>query len=637
MLQNIRDKLQGQRWLAFTMIGALGLVFALWGAYGIVDVTVGTAGYAAKVNGETIPQEEVNRVWQERQPEYLRLFGGDIPPERRDQLQNEVLDDFVRNAVILQHARDAGFRVSDAQVLQAIRREPAFQVEGQYSSDAAKARLAQAGITVAEYESDRRRLLSAQQVVGAVAGTAFMTPSEISQLLALENEQRELRYAVLAPQGYQPKPAPDAAAIQAYYDAHKADFLTGETVKLAYAELDLASLSAQVQVTDADLQARYEKNKARYVEPERRRGRHILLSVDDPKEDAAVQKKASELVAQLRGGADFAALAKAQSQDPGSAAQGGDLGWADRTVYVKPFADALFSLKQGDLSAPIKTQFGYHIIRLDEIRAGHEKTFAESKPELQAELHRDQAAEEFGNRQEQLQQQLERPGADLNRLAQQFGMKTGEIATFARGAGGAPLGSDAELNQAVFSDQVLNQRKVGGPVAVGEDKLVIVKVLEHQAPQQKPLDTVRATISTELAREQGSQAAHKAATEALAKLKGGEPFDKVLREIGATAAAPTRYVDRGDPELPVQVRDVAFASPKPVAGKPMYQLVELDQGGAALVELSNVRIAPDDGNKDLKQQRVQQELQRHGAEEADAYVNEMVRNAKVKKNLQAFQ
>jgi peptidyl-prolyl cis-trans isomerase D len=636
MLQNIRDKLQGQRWLAFTVLGALALVFALWGAYGIVDITVGAPTYAAKVNGESIPVEEVNRVWQEQQPEYLRLFGGEIPAARREALQNEVLDAFIRNAAVLQRADDAGFRVSREQVIKAIEREPAFQIEGKYSAEAARARLAQAGVTVAAYEADRRRSLSASQVVGAVSGTDFMTPTEISQLLALENEQRELRYAVLAPQAFASTKAPDAAAIEAYYNEHKADFMTAETVRLAYAELDLATLSAQLQVSDADLQERYEKNKARYVEPERRRARHILIAVNEPKDDAAALKKAQDLQTQLKAGADFAALAKQHSQDTGSAQQGGDLGWADRTVYVKPFADTLFAMQAGELSAPVKTQFGYHIIRLDEIRAGREKSFAEARPELEAELHRDQAADQFGDRQEQLQQRLERPGSDFARLAQEFGMKTAEIESFTRGAGGAPLGSDPELNQTVFGDLVLNQRRVGGPVALGEDRLVIVKVLDHQPPQLKPLAAVRDAIVTELARLNGSEASRKAGEAALAKLRAGESFDKVARELGVTAA-PAKYVGRGDPELPVQVRDFAFASAKPAAGKPLYHALPLDQGGTALIELSNVRVAPEDGNNELKQQRVQQELQRHGAAEADAYVDEIVRGAKVQKNLQAFQ
>src|SRR5664279_2090036 len=151
MLQKIGDKLQGQRWLAMTMLGVLALVFAAWGAYGIVDFTMGTGNYAAKVNGEEISATEVNRAWQEEQPQYLRLFNGELPPAQRDLLQNRLLDTFVRNAVVLQQAHKLGFAVSDAQMRSAWESEPAFQVDGKFSAQAAYARLAQAGISPVSY------------------------------------------------------------------------------------------------------------------------------------------------------------------------------------------------------------------------------------------------------------------------------------------------------------------------------------------------------------------------------------------------------------------------------------------------------------------------------------------------------
>ena len=182
MLQKIGDKLQGQRWLAFAMLGMLALVFAFWGAYGIVDLSTGSGNYAAKVNGEEISATEVNRAWQEQQPQYLRVFGGELSPAQRDQLQNRLLDSYIRNAAVLQRATEQGFRVTDEQIRQAYANEPAFQVEGKFSAQAAFARLAAAGIAPAAFDAEQRRSLLMSQLAGAIGGTDFLTPTELSRL-----------------------------------------------------------------------------------------------------------------------------------------------------------------------------------------------------------------------------------------------------------------------------------------------------------------------------------------------------------------------------------------------------------------------------------------------------------------------
>ncbi len=218
-------------------------------------------------------------------------------------------------------------------------------------------------------------------------------------------------------------------------------------------------------------------------------------------------------------------------------------------------------------------------------------------------------------------------------------MRSGEIDNFARGAGGPPFGSNPDLNQTVFSEPVLVQKRVGGPVALGEDRLVFVKVLDHKKPEPRPLADVRDAIVVELTRTRGSTAARKAADEAVARLQPaaadaaslGAALDKEAAKLGVKAEGP-RFVGRGDPELPAQVREFAFSAPKPAASgaaaRPVLKALPLDEGGAAIVAVTGARVPPDDGNQDLKRQRVQQELSRQGATDMEAYVNEIVRNAK---------
>ena len=199
------------------------------------------------------------------------------------------------------------------------------------------------------------------------------------------------------------------------------------------------------------------------------------------------QALAEQVLAQAKAGKDFGELAKQYSQDPGSAKNGGDLGWAERGSFVAPFSDALFGMSVGEIKGPVKTQFGYHIIRLDEVAAGKGKSFEEARADLEAQLRRTRATDRFGDVQEQLQTKLAEPGADLTALAQQYHLQQGDVPSFVKGAGGAPFGPAPQLQEVVFADPPLAAGRIGGPVLLGDDRLVIVKVLDHHPPQEKPL------------------------------------------------------------------------------------------------------------------------------------------------------
>ncbi len=637
MLQKIGDKLQGQRWLALVMLGMLALVFAAWGAYGIVDFTSSGGNYAAKVNGEEISLTAVKEAWQRQEPQYLRVFGGDIPAAQRDLLQARILDEYIRNAAIYQHAERLGFAVTDAQVQRAYQSEPAFQVDGKFSPQAARAALAAAGISPAAFDAEQRRNLAMNQVATTVALSEFLTPTELARLQALEDQQRELRFVLLTPQQFAGTAPVAPAAIEAWYGTHTADYQTTESVNLAYGELSLSDVAAAIKVSDAQLLERYEKNREAYVSAERRQARHILLTFDKPEAEAAVKAQADDLYKQLQAGKDFAELAKANSKDAGSASRGGDLGWADRSVYVPAFADALFALQAGQISAPVKTQFGYHIIKLEGIEATKSRSLDEVRGELLTQLAREQAAERFGEKQEQLQQRIERGVGNFDELVTEFGLKPGTVPVFLRGSGGGSLGTDASLNEAVFSDRVIGQKAVGGPVSLGEDRLVVFRVIEHRPAQAKPLTEVRDSIVAELLRQRGSAAARAAADAAVLRLNAGESFDKVIADL-KLKSEPARYVGRVDPGLPVQVLEAAFAGRAPAADKPVRKALSLDEGGAALLAITGTRVA-DAATSDvrLQAQRMSREQQRQGTLVTEAYLTALTNAAKVTKNSKAFE
>jgi peptidyl-prolyl cis-trans isomerase D len=257
-------------------------------------------------------------------------------------------------------------------------------------------------------------------------------------------------------------------------------------------------------------------------------------------------------------------------------------------------------------------------------------------------LKRNAAADKFGEIQEQIQSRVEQAGSDLGALAREFHLETGEVPQFLRGAGGAPLGTAQPIQDIVFGESPLQPGRIGGPVLVGEDRLVLVKVTEHDKPQPVPVAEVRDAIVAQIKKERGSGAALKAATEGQAKLQSGTSFDDVAKQIGVSSE-PARYVGRNDSTIPAQVREVAFNSPKPTP-KPVYKAIPLQTGGAALVAVTALKTGAPEVPKDreadqIKQQVMQakQDALRHGQADADAYVEEVRRTADVRKNPKAFE
>jgi peptidyl-prolyl cis-trans isomerase D len=636
MLQRIGDALTGRKWLTYTLFGALAFIFAAWGAYGIATVNFSTGNNAARVNGEVIPYEQVRNAWLQQQSQWQQQFGGDMPAAVKTELENQLLERFIRTTLMAEHTRKLGYRVSDQDIAEAIRQEPAFQLDGKYSPEVAKLRLQQAGISEQAYEDDLRQSLRAEQVDVGIRESDFLTPQELERIEALRNEEREVEYAVLPAEKFASTAPIDDEAMQSYYAAHKAEFMTPEYVHLQYAQLSLAQVSSQVQVTDADLHDYYDKHKDRYVLPERRRARHILIAVSDKRNDAAALARANEVLAKLKAGGDFAALAKQYSDDSGSAAQGGDLGWSERSAFVGPFADAVFSMKSGEVRGPVKTQFGYHIIQLEGIQPGQTKTFEQARAEIEPQVRHDKALDRFGDIQEQIQQQLDSGSPTIAGLAKEFGLQTGEVPQFTRTAGGGAIGNSRELQSTVFGDSVLSEHHIGGPVLVNNDRLVLVKMLDHHMPAPKPIAQVRDTIVAAIRKERENAAALAAAQGAVQKLESGAAFDAVARDLGVKPE-PLHYVGRTDPSVPADIRDEVFTSPKPENGKPVFQRLQRAAGGAAIIGITSVKTGASPMSAQAVASSSRQQADRYGADAANGYLEQLRLTAKVAKNLQVFE
>jgi peptidyl-prolyl cis-trans isomerase D len=637
MLQNLGDKLKSQRWLGTTILGLLALIFALWGAYGIVDLTFGTPNYAAKVNGEDIPVATVQNAWQQRQSQLQQRLQKDLPPEERHLLQQQLLDEYINDTLLHQRAERGGMRASVVQVAEAYKSDPNFQVNGQFSKAAAAGILAQSGTTPAAYEALLRRDLQTTQLIRGIEASEFVSDFEVARYFALENEQRELRYALLPAARYEATARIDEAALVAWHQAHADEYQSTESVHIQYALLSLDDLLASVKVDEQGLAEWFAKNKSGYQEEEKRNARHILIQVAkgaDAATDAAARKKADAVLAQARAGKDFSKLAEQYSDDPGSKRKGGDLGWTRKGMMVQAFDDALFALKPGQISDVVKTAFGYHIIKLEAVQAATGKSLEKDRAEIEKAYRHALASDRFGDTQEKLQQRMEASGDnDLAAVAREFNMQPGEIPAYTR-AGGAPLGSSTELNDLLFGASAIEPGRMGGPVALGSERMVIVKLVSRQPATLLPLAKVRDEVVAAVRKDAGSKAAAAAAAAAVKSLEGGADFNTVLKGLGVTASAAA-WVGRGDPQLPVEVRDAAFTL-TPSGGKSAYKALPLEAGGAAVLAVSAVRPGAAGANKANDQQQIAQYLKRQRELDLASYRRELRGNAKLRINKDLF-
>lgn len=631
MLQSIHDKLKG--WLAGVVLGIIGLVFVFWG----INWTLTPPTYAAKVNGSEVSSTEVRQSYQQQLAQLDRQNNGSISEAQRNDLKKRVLDDFVNTEALVTRADELGYRVSDQELLKAMSQVPLFQVDGKFDYAHAVAVLRSQGRSIPEIEALFKRDVKLRQLDAALTASSFATATEMRQFRALTRQQRELAWLTLSAEKYAGGATPDDAALKTYYDAHKSEYMTPESVDLRYVEISLAQLAAKVTVDDAQLKAFYDEQKAktpdRFIQPEQRRVSHILLPVTDPKGDAAVKAKAEGILKRAQGGEDFAKLAKEFSQDPGSAAQGGDLGWSERKVWVVPFADAAYSMKVDEIRGPVKTQFGYHILKLAGIQPVSVKTFEQSKADLETEYRRNEAEKLFNNAQDQLADAALQNTTDIDVVARKAGLTVVEVPAFTRTDGGGALGKVPAVIEAAFSQDVLDGR-LSAMVEVEKGRGVVLRAMDHKLPQQKPLDAVRPELVAAWKKQRGVELAAAAAADAVKRLIAGESWDAVAKGLNV-AVQPPKFISRADQEVPLEVRSSVFGEPKP-QGKPLYSDARLNNGDAAVIALSAVREEPSDPKQPDLDSR-QQLAAQIASNEALSYAAGARADAKVTLNPQAIE
>lgn len=633
MLQTIHDKLKGI--FAITILVALGVVFVFWG----VDVSVGsfTKARGIEVNGREVAVEEVRRSYQEQLSRIEAAFGdAGVPEDMRSELQKRVLEQAIQAELIRQRTRKLRFVATDDQVLESIRQIPAFQVAGQFSADAYHAALRSIGMSPEQFEAEQRAFVVARQLDRGMFSSAFVLPAELDRQVALRNETRELAWVVVPASGFTEGVQLDEAAIQAYYDAHKDAYTTEEQATVDYVELDIETFAAAAVIDEERLREYYESNKDRYTKTGRRQARHVLIEIGT--DEAAAEARAKKAFERAKAGEDFVALARELSDDAGSRDAGGDLGMAERGDFVQAFGDAVWNMAPGEISGPVKSEFGWHVIRLEAVDPESTRSFDEVRAELEPELRRTEVEKAFGEAQEQLDTLAFEAAGDLAAVATKMNLPVRRIERFTR-SGGAELGATPGLIAAVFAADVLAGRELR-TAELEPGRIVAVGASAHQPAQPRPLEEIRVQIAMAARAEQAQKLAAAQAAAVAAELTAGAAWDTATRAWPGDPSAPThnlRLVRRDDQQIPQEIQAQVFRAPVP-QGKPQYGTAGLANGDAAIWTVTAVRggtlaaLSPEEQQLERNQAR-----ERSAQWDANVYVAAMRAAADIDVNPQLFE
>ena len=489
----------------------------------------GSATEVARVGGETISQVEFANAISDQQDRMRQSAGKDYDPTvfSNPEVRYSMLEQLIGQRVLDQQVRRGNLRVSDAQLAQFIGELAPFQEDGKFSRAKYEQLLISQNMTPLAFEQRVRQELTVAPLQEPIANGNITATSNIERYLALLDQQRQVAVATVPADAYLKEVKIDDAAVKAFYDGNQGVFQVPDEVKIEYLVLTPESLMGQITVDLAEVKKQYDDNVKQYTKAEERQASHILVAVKPDAteaEKAAAKQKAEALAASARKTpAKFAELAKQNSQDPGSAGQGGDLGsFARDGSMVKPFEDAVFSGKQGDIVGPVQTDFGWHIIRITGVKPGKTQSLDEARPQIEQDLKRQKATRKFVEAADQFQNLVYEQADSLQAAAKGLNLEVKTTPMLTRAQVQALAQNSPKFVQAVFSAESLQAKRNTEALEVAPNTLMAARVIDYKPATTRPFDDVKVEIRRQLERNAASELAQKTAKEKLALLEQGK-------------------------------------------------------------------------------------------------------------------
>jgi len=589
MLERIREGSQGI--IAKVIIGLVILTFALAGVGGYL--TASGDEPAATVNGQEIPLSSLERAYQNERARMESQFGAAFSELASDatylkNFRQGILDRLIADELLSQTAENLGLRVSDAQIRRSIVEMPEFQLDGKFNNDRYLALLRQSGFQPNGFVDYMRKEMTRQQVVQAVLGSEFSLKNEANQAFELQQQTRDLRFVEVAANKFVEGIAPGEQQMKDYYQQNLSNYDTQEQVSVDYVRLTLDKLTDIAQVSEQEVQQYYDNNQGQYKTEEERRASHILIEFGD--DEAAAQQQAEDILAKVKSGSDFAELATEFSADSFSAENGGDLEWFNRGVMDPAFDDAAFSLGAvGDTSELVKTSFGYHIIKLTDVKPEVIVSLDEVKEEITAAAKKDKANTEFFNLQQRMNELAFEIPDSLEDVAAETDQEVRTSGLFARGTAPQVLSNTKVIN-AAFSSELINDGVNSEVIEISPEEAIVLRVVKHQPVRTKQFEEVSAGIEAALVAELSQQKAKQWAQELVDKLAQEQDINSELTSH-ELSWQDKGQVTRFAADLAASVREQAFKM-----AEQGVEVVEMANGNVALLELVKVNL-PDSSDE----------------------------------------
>jgi peptidyl-prolyl cis-trans isomerase D len=613
MLQSIRERAQG--WLAGVIITLICIPFALWG----IQQYVGGGGsvVVAEINGEEIGVGAYRQAYQNYRQQIERLIGKsvDVDQLNQERIKLDALNQLVDSEVLRQAAQKSGMRISNRQLAETIQAFPAFQVDNKFSNARYEQGLRNLGMSATGFEQQLRRDLLNEQLRQGLLNSSFVTESERKTAAKLRYQTRTVQYATISADPIKESLQISDEDVEAYYNENIASYTTPEMVKIRYLEVSLGDLAKEVPVDDETVAAEYQARLDSFKVPEERYAHHILIAVDKvatESEEADARKRAEDLLERLRGGEDFEELAKQFSEDLASKHEGGATGRIRRGEMEPQFEAAIFDMQPGEMKL-VQTSFGFHIVRLDEVKPERTKQLDDVREEVRAEIQTERAHDLLYERVDQLANlAFENPDA-LDAAAEALGLDIATAGPFSRQGSSAvdekvqafldsldvgedtqasveakdEISSNPKVLAAAFSPQVLEERQNSDVIEIGPDRFVVLRVQEHLPAAPRPLQDVKEDVSEALRLARATEQARVQGESVLEELRSGQALQQVADAHGLRWER-VESVGRTGTELSRIVSRKVFSMVPPSSDQATFDGVTAGGGDFVLIALESV-------------------------------------------------
>ncbi|MBC8227478.1 MAG: peptidylprolyl isomerase [Gammaproteobacteria bacterium] len=622
MLEAIREKFTG--WIAILIIGvnSLTLVFR----FGNMDQTPLENDIVITVNSKEISLFDYREEFSNQLQRYQEVFGDQIPKILEESIKESTTDNLVLKNLLLDYIEQQGYRVSPQYVAELIKENSQFRLGDVFTKENYAAILASQGTTVPEFENNLRVQLEINQLRRAVIDTSFMTAGEFRRFVQLQMQERSGEYLEISNQQFIKDVAIQSENIESYYQENTDFFMTEEQIDVEYIAIDIDDIADSIVFNDEDLKEYYEDNIERFVSNEERRSRHILIATDEQVSEESALDLVTSIKNRLSEGEAFEVLAKEYSSDPGSAENGGDLGWAERGLFVPEFDETLFNLEINQISEPVKTQFGYHIIQLNELKIGIQQNFDEIENDLRFEYSRLLAEETLFDLASQMDDLSLQAFNELESVASKLDLTIQTQNSVTRNSS-TLLNQDPELIELLFNPVSIEQTE-NTPVFEINNTILVARVAEHRLPMTKEYSLVKDQIISFLEAEQAKKLAEDYANRILQDFSEFSSFEKLAKD-NSLEVIEFNSVIRSNTDIPSSLLE------------PIFQFSEQDIKNNRVVDIQDseniyliklTQIIPGQLEKFSDEERTagkQQMSEEIGSSELDAFAETLRENATV--------